>query len=106
MIKVFGSENCPDCVNFKFNLDKYELPYEFVDINESMRNLKLFLKKRDHEEIFKSVIEEGRVGVPAIEFEDGTTSLEWEKYITDAGFEVAQREIAAGSACRLDGTGC
>ena len=51
-MKLFGSDLCPWCLDCKENLDKYGIPYTFVDINASMRNLAICLKMRDTHPIF------------------------------------------------------
>jgi glutaredoxin-related protein len=102
MIKVYGSMNCPDCTAFKKNLDTYAIPYEFVDINLNMPNLKAFLKLRDHNALYDAVKENGSVGIPTVQFEDGSLSLDWEKVIRDAGKEVIP---SSGEACSLDHKG-
>ena len=47
MLKIYGSEMCPDCVACKKNFDFYHIEYEFIDINKTLKNLKIFLKQRD-----------------------------------------------------------
>lgn len=42
MIKIYGSKFCPNCEHAKKNFDYYNIPYEYIDINESLKNLKLF----------------------------------------------------------------
>ena len=43
MPKVYGSMLCPDCVEAKEYFEKVNYKYEFVNITESMKNLKEFL---------------------------------------------------------------
>ncbi len=105
MIKVYGSEMCPDCVNFKFNLDKNGMEYENIDINKELKNLKAFLKLRDGSDVFDDAKENGGIGIPAILFENGEISLDWEKYIEDQG-KTVEYPGTTGQACRLDGKGC
>lgn len=52
-------------------LSKNEIEFEYVDITDSMSNLKAFLKYRDNRPEFKEVKEEGRVGIPCIVINDG-----------------------------------
>ena len=43
MPKVYGSMLCPDCVEAKEYFEKVNYKYEFINITESMKNLKEFL---------------------------------------------------------------
>lgn len=43
----------------------------YIDITDSMLNLKRFLKLRDNKPEFKEVREVGRVGVPCLVVSDG-----------------------------------
>ena len=44
MLKVYGSDLCPDCVACKAAFDAEKISYDFVNITSNMRNLKEFLK--------------------------------------------------------------
>ena len=79
MLKIYGSEMCPDCVACKKNFDFYHIEYEFIDINKTLRNLKDFLKLRDALPVFDHCKEIGDIGLPALVKEDGTVFLSWEK---------------------------
>lgn len=61
---VFGSDKCPDCPPALKILDNKEIEYEFINITDSMMNLKKFLKIRDNAEEFKDKKESGSVGIP------------------------------------------
>ncbi|MCI2154297.1 glutaredoxin [Erysipelotrichaceae bacterium Oil+RF-744-GAM-WT-6] len=101
MIRIYGSPHCPDCVACKAAFDEKGTPYEFIDITGSMPNLKAFLKMRDHLPLFEEVKERGSVGIPAIEKEDGTITLDWEEVLKEYGMTAQP-----GKACSLDGKGC
>lgn len=105
MLKIYGSDLCPDCVSCKAAFDANNVTYEFVNITESMRNLKEFLKLRDNDSVFDDPRQNGYVGIPALLFEDGSISLDWESYLTDNGFTINTSE-KKGAACRIDGSGC
>ncbi|MBQ6343367.1 MAG: hypothetical protein IJI41_09610 [Anaerolineaceae bacterium] len=105
MLKIYGSDLCPDCVSCKAAFDANNVTYEFVNITESMRNLKEFLKLRDNDSVFDDPRQKGYVGIPALLFEDGRISLDWESYLTDNGFTINTSE-KKGTACRIDGSGC
>ena len=66
MSKMYGSILCPDCVEAKEDFEKINYKYEFVNITESMSNLKEFLHIRDTRKEFNEVKSLGYVGIPAI----------------------------------------
>ena len=66
MPKMYGSMLCPDCVEAKEYFEKINYKYEFVNITESMANLKEFLHIRDTRKEFDEVKSLGYVGIPAI----------------------------------------
>lgn len=105
MIKVYGTNLCPDCVACKENFDQYEIDYEFIDITANMPNMKEFMKYRDKEAVFDPVRGKG-IGIPACLDEEGNLFLDWQGYLADKGLEVLEVEHRTGQACRLDGSGC
>lgn len=70
-ITVFGSALCPDCGVMKDFLSSNDVKYEFIDITESMRNLKIYLKLRDTRPEFDEIKKLGRVGIPFIMINNG-----------------------------------
>ncbi len=105
MLKIYGSELCPDCVACKNALDANSIGYEFIDITGSMKRLKEFLKHRDTDPVFDDARKNGYVGIPALVRENGEFTLDWENYLKEEGIENGA-QIREGSACRIDGTGC
>lgn len=74
---IYGSMLCPDCVQCRKDLDEAGVAYEYRDFAEDLRNLKAFLELRDTEEIFQSVKQDGKIGIPCIVNEDGSVTLTW-----------------------------
>ena len=74
---IYGSMLCPDCVQCRKDLDEAGVAYEYRDFAEDLRNLKAFLELRDPEEIFQSVKQDGKIGIPCIVNEDGFVTLTW-----------------------------
>ena len=105
MLTIYGSKICPDCVACKSSLDANGIAYDFIDITDSMQNLKKFLRLRDAENVFEDARANGYVGIPALIPEDGSITLDWGKYLSEKGIETAPK-AEYGAACRLDGTGC
>lgn len=105
MLKVYGSDHCPDCTACKAAFGKNGIEYEYINITGSMRDLKAFLKLRDTDPVFDDIKKAGGVGIPAILTEDGTITLDWEKVLSDRGIQAISTE-KTGPACRIDGSGC
>lgn len=70
MLTLFVSSLCPDCPPALAAVKEKNLDCEIVDITASMANLKRFLKERDFSEDFDEIVEENRVGVPALKRDD------------------------------------
>lgn len=65
-ITVFGSSHWPTCEPLKEYLSKNKIKYHYIDITESMGNLKIFLKFRDTQLFFQEAKKKGSVGIPTI----------------------------------------
>lgn len=76
MLKVYGSPLCKDCVLCKEALDKAGISYIYLDITGNLSFMKKFLKLRELP-AFDAVREKGQIGIPCIEREDGSVTLEW-----------------------------
>lgn len=81
MLKIYGSDLCPDCVNCKADLDKAGVAYEYLSITEHLPSMKEFLKLRDTQGEFDAAREKGSIGIPCLVDEEGNLSLTWEKYL-------------------------
>lgn len=68
-VKMFGTKNCPDCTATLKTIAEKELGVDFIDIDESTANLKLFLRLRDNAPEFDEIKKNGSIGVPC--FVDG-----------------------------------
>ena len=105
MLKVYGSDMCPDCRECKKNFDLYHVDYEFIDICASLKDLKDFLILRDEDPIFERCKEDHDIGLPALINEEGGVFLDWENYLTALGHEVLYPEEEEES-CSITGDGC
>lgn len=79
MIKIYGTDQCRDCVACKKELDEAGVSYEFLALEE-LPLLKEFLKLRDAEPVFDRVKGEG-VGIPCIRREDGSITFDWKEFL-------------------------
>lgn len=80
-MKLYGSVLCPDCVDAFDILKEKNIDYDYVDINESMKTLKEFLKLRDNRDEFKEVRENSNVGIPCFLFDDGSIIFDVDKIV-------------------------
>ena len=83
MLKIYGSMLCRDCVDCRADLDREKVAYEFLDFAEELVNLKEFLKLRE-DALFDEVKKAGGIGIPCIVREDGTITLDWTEYVSQA----------------------
>ena len=104
MLKVYGSDLCPDCIACKAALDAVGAEYKFINITESMRNLKTFLRLRDTDPVFIDPRTNGYVGIPALEEGDGSLTIDWESYCASHGIDP--HPVSQKASCRIDGSGC
>ncbi len=81
MLKIYGSMQCPDCVQCRKDLDEAGVAYEYLDFADSLKNLKEFLAIRDGNALFDEIRAEGIIGIPCILQEDETVTLTWEEYM-------------------------
>ena len=84
MLKIYGSMLCPDCVECCNDLNNAGVSYEFLDFADNLKNLKEFLVIRDRDEVFLEVRKNGSIGIPCIVDENGSLSLNWNDYVTQA----------------------
>ena len=81
MLKVYGMRICPDTVECCEALTRAGVEYEFLDFAEKTANLKAFLKLRDGNSLFDGVRQEGNIGIPCIQREDGSITLDWQEFM-------------------------
>lgn len=63
---LYGSQHWPGCGPVKEFLDKNNFEYTYVDITESMKNLKEFIKIRDTHDAYKGIRGRAMVGIPML----------------------------------------
>ena len=105
-MKIFGSDLCPWCRDCKENFERNGIPYTWIDINASIRNLGIFLKIRDSNPVFDPAKAVYDIGIPALVDEDRTVILDWQGWIRARGGTVELHHVQTGAACSLDGKGC
>ena len=81
MLKVYGMSICPDTVECCEALKQAGVEFEYLDFAEKTANLKAFLQLRDGNPLFDSVRQEGGIGIPCIQREDGSITFDWEEFM-------------------------
>ena len=95
MLKVYGTDICIDCRNYKAIQKKRGFEAEYINITENTGNLKAFLEIRDKDSVFVPVKERGGIGVPLFVREDGTKTFDIDEALSWIGEEsVKENEIA------------
>ena len=92
MIKIYGMKSCPDCTAV-WEQVQGDTRYEVIDFGLDVRQLKAFLKLRDHDPVFAEAKVRGAAGIPCFVLEDGRVTLSPE----EAGLSSSP---AVGGACR------
>ena len=75
-MKVYGSEICVDCRNYKAVQKRRGFEAEYIDITENTKNLREFLAIRDNDSVFDPVKERGGIGIPLFVHEDGLKTFD------------------------------
>lgn len=75
-MKVYGAEICSDCRNYKAIQKKRGFEAEYVDITESVPNLREFLAIRDSDPVFDEVRKHFGIGIPLFVREDGAKTFD------------------------------
>ena len=92
MIKVYGSEICIDCRNFKAIRDARGFTAEYIDITENTSNLKEFLKIRDCDPLFDIVKEYHGIGIPLFVNDDGEKTFDMDEALEWIGQPPVKEE--------------
>ena len=74
MIKIYSMSNSKDCINLKEQLEN-SIKYAVIYIGLDVKNLKYFLKLRNHHVTLEQARKTGTIGVPCFILEDGTVTL-------------------------------
>ena len=83
MIRVYGMEICPDCLEAKERLLLAGIDFEFLDFADSTANLKEFLKLREDNPLFDEVRRQGNIGIPCFVLPSGQATLEISDFLKD-----------------------
>lgn len=99
---MYGTAICPDCVEAKEILEKESnIEFDYRNISESISILKEFLSYRDQDEMFVSIKENGKVGIPFFILEDGTKTFDVSDFVEVQSSDTNQ----VVNSCSIDGKG-
>lgn len=84
-MKVYGSDICIDCRNYKAIQKNRGFEAEYIDITENTQNLREFLYFRDNEPVFEPVRQRGGIGIPLFVREDGMKTLDIDEALSWLG---------------------
>lgn len=104
-MKVYGSEICIDCRNYKALQKARGFEAEFIEITENTTNLKEFLTLRDSEPIFEKVREHHGIGIPVFVNDDGRKTLDLDEALSWIGQAPAKEDEIAeqNNSCGIHG---
>lgn len=99
-MKVYGSEICGDCRNFKALMAQRGFEVEYVDITESVANLRAFLNLRDTSSVFDEIRREGRIGIPAFVNDAEEATLDLNEALAWIGQPPVEEKASGCASCR------
>lgn len=104
-MKVYGSEICIDCRNYKAIQENRGFAAEYIDITENTTNLKEFLKIRDQDSIFEPVRRRNGIGIPLFVREDGVKTFDIDEALAWIGQKpiTADEIVEKNFVCGIDG---
>lgn len=91
-MKVYGTEICIDCRNYKAIQKSRGFEAEYIDIIENTTNMKEFLKLRDMDPVFDLVRENHGIGVPLFVREDGVKTFDIDEAFSWIGQEPVKED--------------
>lgn len=101
-MKIYGSLLCPDCIACKEAFDQCGITYDFIDILNSLSNLKEFLALRDNDSLFEDVKKGNSIGIPCC-IEGDDMFLDWAGYLKEHGYSYKEK---APVMCSLEHKNC
>ena len=104
-MKVYGTDICIDCRNYKAIQQARGFRAEYIDITENTDNLKEFLRLRDSDPVFESVRAHSGIGIPLFVREDGEKTFDIDEALAWIGQEPVREEEMAErrSSCGING---
>ncbi len=99
-MKVYGTEICIDCRNYKAIQAARGFEAEFINITENTVNLKEFLTIRDTDPVFEEVRARNGIGIPLFVNDDGDKTFDINEALAWIGQEpVKDEELSKCEQC-------
>lgn len=92
MLRVYGSDICIDCRNYKEIRKRRGFSDKYIEITENTANLKEFLEIRDKDPVFEAVKEMGGIGIPLFVGEDGEKTFDLNEALLWIGEKPVEEE--------------
>ena len=104
-MKVYGTEICIDCRNYKAIQKSRGFEAEYIDIIENTTNMKEFLKLRDMDPVFDLVRENHGIGVPLFVREDGVKTFDIDEAFSWIGQAPVEEDeiVERRTSCGING---
>ena len=104
-MKVYGTDICIDCRNYKAIQKNRGFEAEYIDITENTDHLKEFLAMRDQEDLYAPVRENHGIGIPLFVKEDGTKTFDIDEAFSWIGQPPVKDEeiVERRAGCGQDG---
>lgn len=104
-MKVYGTNICVDCRNYKAIQETRGFDAEYIDITADTGNLREFLKLRDTEQIFEDVKAHNGIGIPLFVNADGRMTFDMNEAFAWIGqAPVSEDEIVERiTSCGING---
>lgn len=101
-MKMYSSEICPGCKNFKALLAErgIEDAFEIIEITEDVRKMREFLKLRDNEAAFAPVREHSAIGIPSFVNDDGEITLDENVALAWIGQPPMVKQMPGCATCK------
>lgn len=75
-MKVYGTQICIDCRNYKAIQKARGFEAEYIEITEDTAKLKEFLQLRDTSPLFEDIRARGGIGIPLFVDDDGEMTFD------------------------------
>lgn len=101
-MKMYSSEICPGCRNFKALMAErgIEDAFEVIDITENVMKMREFLKLRDNEDAFAAVREHSAIGIPSFVNDDGEITLDEDTALAWIGQPPMVKPMSGCATCK------
>ncbi len=80
-ITMYGIKSCHSCKDAEEAFAKEGIKYDYLEFYSDPIHLKEFIIKRDTDPVFKPIKENGYIGIPYFELEDGTKTFDFNEVI-------------------------